>query len=126
MFDDHPRKPGRKITCRWLDQNDPDFQIAEKLKQLSRKHATEASFLLEANSTVPSISTASFYYGFLFFKEPQQLAGEEKLANQQAEILGANYKKYEMIDAVLVDGTTANSLVDHYDIKGFVGRGFMR
>ncbi|XP_057470891.1 uncharacterized protein LOC130759721 [Actinidia eriantha] len=95
MFEDRPRKPGRKITCRWLDQDDPDFQIAQKLKHLAKKHAAEASFLLK-----------------------QQLAEEEKLANQQAETLKANYKKYEMMDAVLFDGT-AKSLANHYDMKGF-------
>lgn len=45
MFDDRPRKPGRKLTCRWLEPDDPDFQVAQELKRLTRKHAAEAAFL---------------------------------------------------------------------------------
>ncbi|XP_052189969.1 uncharacterized protein LOC127799784 [Diospyros lotus] len=82
MFDDRPRKPGKRITFRWLDQQVPDFQVAKKLKDLTRKNAAEASFILE-----------------------RQVGEEEKLANQQWKTLKANYKKYELIDGVLGDGT---------------------
>lgn len=47
MFDDRPRKPGRKIQCRWLEPGDPDFEIAKRLKQLTRDHSAEAEFLLK-------------------------------------------------------------------------------
>ncbi|CAL5394984.1 unnamed protein product [Camellia sinensis] len=93
MFDDHPRKPGRKIKFRWLDPQDPDFKVAKELKLLTRKHAAESSFVLKV-----------------------QLAQEEKLANQQAETLKANYEKYELIDGVLNDGS-ANRLARHYNMK---------
>ncbi|GMP55486.1 hypothetical protein CsSME_00020293 [Camellia sinensis var. sinensis] len=93
MFDDHPRKPGRKIKFRWLDPQDPDFKVAKELKLLTRKHAAESSFVLKV-----------------------QLAQEEKLANQQAETLKANYEKYELIEGVLNDGS-ANRLARHYNMK---------
>uniref|UniRef100_A0A5B7CBT4 RRM domain-containing protein n=1 Tax=Davidia involucrata TaxID=16924 RepID=A0A5B7CBT4_DAVIN len=92
MFDDRPRKPGRKIHCRWLDPKDPDFEAAKKLKHLTRKHAAEASFMLQ-----------------------HQLTEEERLANQQAETLKANYKKYDLIESVLADGT-ANRLARRYNM----------
>ncbi|THG20635.1 hypothetical protein TEA_007510 [Camellia sinensis var. sinensis] len=47
MFDDHPRKPGRKIKFCWLDPQDPDFKVAKELKLLTRKHAAESSFVLK-------------------------------------------------------------------------------
>ncbi|KAL3531863.1 hypothetical protein ACH5RR_005384 [Cinchona calisaya] len=92
MFDDRPRKPGRRITYQWLDPKDPDFEVATKIKHLTRKHAAEADFLLN-----------------------RQLEEEEKLANHQAETLKANYKKYQLIDGVLTDGT-ANKLAKNYNM----------
>lgn len=47
MFSDRPVRPGRKITCRWVDAKDPDFEIAKKLKYLTGKHYAESSFLLK-------------------------------------------------------------------------------
>ncbi|KAI5682216.1 hypothetical protein M9H77_03444 [Catharanthus roseus] len=82
MFDNRPRKPGRNISLRWLQPEDPDVTVAKKIKLMTRKHSAEAQFLLK-----------------------QQLADEAKLANQQAETLKANYKKYEVADGVLADGT---------------------
>ncbi|XP_057972464.1 uncharacterized protein LOC131160632 [Malania oleifera] len=93
MFDNRPVKPGRKIHCRWSDPGEPDFQVAKKLKQLTRKHDAEASFLLK-----------------------RQLKEEEKLSNQQEESLKANYRKFEMVDSVLMDGT-AGRLGRRYNMK---------
>lgn len=93
MFDDRPRKPGRKLQCRWLDPKDPDFEVAKKIKDLIGKHASEASYLLKT-----------------------QLGLEEKLASRQAESLKANYKKFELIDKVLADGT-AKKLGSCYNIN---------
>lgn len=42
MFEDRPRKPGRRIVCYWLDQEDPDFQVAQKIKLLVKQQAKEA------------------------------------------------------------------------------------
>lgn len=47
MFDDRPRKPGRKIELRWVAPNDPDFEVAKKMTALVRKHAAEADFLMK-------------------------------------------------------------------------------
>ncbi|KAL8457791.1 hypothetical protein ACS0TY_035607 [Phlomoides rotata] len=47
MFEDRPRKPGRKIVCRWLDPKDPDFEVAQKMKLLVKQHANEAALMLE-------------------------------------------------------------------------------
>ncbi|KAJ9153799.1 hypothetical protein P3X46_027201 [Hevea brasiliensis] len=93
MFDDRPVKPGRRVRCSWLDPSDPDFEVAKKLKRLTRKHAAEASFLLK-----------------------QQLDREEKLHKQQVENLKANFKKYEMIVGVLSD-KTVQSLAGHYGMR---------
>ncbi|KAJ8774857.1 hypothetical protein K2173_018116 [Erythroxylum novogranatense] len=93
MFDERPTKPGRKIHCRWLDSNDPDFEIGKKLKHLTQKHAAEASVLLK-----------------------QQLEREEKLHRQQEEILKANYKKFELLNDVVKD-KTATGLARYYNVK---------
>ncbi|KAG5610048.1 hypothetical protein H5410_021329 [Solanum commersonii] len=47
MFDDRPRKPDRTIMCYWLKSNDPDFEVATKMKRIVRNHAKEANFLLK-------------------------------------------------------------------------------
>ena len=49
MFDDRPIKPGRKVTCRWVEPGDPDFQVAQDLKRLTCKHAAESAFLLKVS-----------------------------------------------------------------------------
>lgn len=90
MFDSRPKKPGRRITYKWLDPKDPDFEVARKIKVLTRKHAAETEFLLN-----------------------HQLKEEENLANQQLETLKANYRKYELIDGVLADNT-AKRLANQY------------
>ncbi|XP_077248847.1 uncharacterized protein LOC143888344 isoform X2 [Tasmannia lanceolata] len=93
MFGDRPVRPGRKIHCQWIEPTDPDFMVAKKLKQLTRKHAAEASFLLKL-----------------------QLDEEEKLAKQQGEQLKGEYKKLDMIESVVVDGSV-NKLARHYQIN---------
>lgn len=90
MFDDRPPESGRTKQWYWLDPNDPGFAVAQKLKDLRRKHLAEVSFLLK-----------------------KQLEEEEKLSKQQAETLRANYQKYEMVDSVLYDGT-GKRLAKHY------------
>ena len=50
MFADRPRQPGRQIHFRWLDPADPDFEVANKLKRLAKKHATETAVMLKVNS----------------------------------------------------------------------------
>ncbi|XP_057794155.1 uncharacterized protein LOC131010585 isoform X2 [Salvia miltiorrhiza] len=92
MFDDRPRKPGRKIICRWLDPKEPEFEVAKKLKCAVRKHAAETLGMLE-----------------------EQRAEEEKLASQQSETLQAQYKKYDLLQAVFEDGS-AKRLGRHYEM----------
>nr|XP_043634416.1 uncharacterized protein LOC122605523 [Erigeron canadensis] len=82
MFEDRPKKRNKKIVCQWMDPSDQKFETAKKIKDLTKKHAAEAAFLMEL-----------------------QLAEEEKLHNQQSEALRANYKKYELIDGAQGDGT---------------------
>lgn len=93
MFDDRPRKPGRRLLCRWIDSKNPDFEVAQKIKNLVKTHAAEASFLLM-----------------------EQLKEEEKLAAQQNETLKANYRKFELIDGVSEDGTT-KKLAHYYNMR---------
>ncbi|KAK8478636.1 hypothetical protein V6N13_133461 [Hibiscus sabdariffa] len=93
MFADRPRKPGRQLHVHWLDPSDPNFEVANKLKQLVKKHATENAVMLK-----------------------HQLEKEEKLAKQQGETLKANYKKYEMIDSLMADGTVRR-LAGRYTLR---------
>ncbi|XP_021733501.1 uncharacterized protein LOC110700291 [Chenopodium quinoa] len=83
MFDDCPPKPGRKIQVFWVDPKDPQFEVAQKLKNLTKKHVAEQSFL-----------------------QKKQLEEEEKLSKQQAETLKGHYEKFEMMDSILCDGTS--------------------
>lgn len=55
MFEDRPRKPGRTIQCKWLEEKDPDFKVAQQVKDLVKKHASEASFLLKVDSSLSRI-----------------------------------------------------------------------
>ncbi|XP_048334205.2 ASI1-immunoprecipitated protein 1 isoform X3 [Ziziphus jujuba] len=93
MFDERPAKPGRKIVCSWMKPNDPSFADAMQLKNFAKKSFAEADLLLE-----------------------KQLQEEEKLAHQQQDTLKTNYKKYEMIDALLADGT-ARRLARRYNMN---------
>ncbi|WCJ41345.1 RNA-binding (RRM/RBD/RNP motifs) family protein [Euphorbia peplus] len=93
MFEDRPKKLGRRIVCRWIEPSDPEFKVATELKNLAKKHVAEASFLLK-----------------------KQLEREEKLHKQQSESLKANYKKFEMIDGVLSD-KTAQRLAESYNVR---------
>ncbi|KAL8508910.1 hypothetical protein ACS0TY_016203 [Phlomoides rotata] len=90
MFDDRPSKPGRKIQCRWLNPEEPDFEVSMKIKNLVKKHAAEASFLLE-----------------------QQLAEEEKLSTKQDEALGLLSQKLKLLDGVCADGSV-KQLAEYY------------
>ncbi|XP_030528149.1 uncharacterized protein LOC115739285 [Rhodamnia argentea] len=93
MFEDYPATPGRKIEVRWLDPNDPDFEVAQKWKHFVKRHGAEARFLQKV-----------------------QMAEEEKLAKQQEDNLKANFAKYEMIEAIMVDAT-ADRLARHYEMN---------
>ncbi|CAI0543499.1 unnamed protein product [Linum tenue] len=93
MFDDRPRKPGRKITFKWLEADDPDFKVAKDMKRAVVRHATEAALA-----------------------HKQHLEEEEKLHKQQVEILKANYKKYEVADGVISDGT-AQRVAKRYGMR---------
>ncbi|KAL9247925.1 hypothetical protein vseg_021302 [Gypsophila vaccaria] len=83
MFDDRPQKPGRKIQVRWLDPKDPDFEVAQKLKSLAKKHMAEQSVLLK-----------------------KRLEEEEKLSKKQDKTLKDHYEKFEMMDALYTNGTS--------------------
>ncbi|XP_050371987.1 uncharacterized protein LOC126789945 [Argentina anserina] len=82
MFDDRPVKPGRTIEVRWVEPDEPDFEVAKKLKELAKFHAADTEFLLK-----------------------EQLEDEEKLEKQQQESLKVTHKKYKTVDGVLADGT---------------------
>ncbi|KAF7124348.1 hypothetical protein RHSIM_Rhsim12G0009000 [Rhododendron simsii] len=58
-------------------------------------------------------------YALVEMDSPEnQLEEEENIAKQQAETLEANYKKYELIEKVLKDGTT-KKLGHRYGINEF-------
>ncbi|PKA47460.1 hypothetical protein AXF42_Ash020189 [Apostasia shenzhenica] len=93
MFADRPPLPGRKINFCWVDRSDPDFEVADKLKMLCGKHTKENLALIQL-----------------------QLEEEEKLAQQQDDMIQSNYKKHEMIELLLQDGIVAK-LANHYGIN---------
>ncbi|OMO57619.1 hypothetical protein CCACVL1_25733 [Corchorus capsularis] len=94
MFSDRPRKPNRRnILFRWVPPTDPDFEVANKLKRLAKRHADETAVMLK-----------------------HQMDKERELAKQQSETLKANYKKYEGIDSVMADGT-ARRLARYYGMR---------
>ncbi|KAM0939927.1 putative RNA recognition motif domain, nucleotide-binding alpha-beta plait domain superfamily [Dioscorea sansibarensis] len=84
MFADRPSPPNRKIQFRWVKPSDPEFEVGKKLKQLVKRHRAETNAMVKL-----------------------LLAEEEKLAKQQSEQLKTNYKKYEMIESIMQDGTAA-------------------
>lgn len=92
MFDDRPMKPKRKMKCCWLEQSDPDFEVAVELKNLTLKHSAEIALMHR-----------------VLLKE------EEKLATQQAETLKVHYKKFRMIDGIMGD-KTAHTLARKYNL----------
>ncbi|XP_028760621.1 uncharacterized protein LOC114719305 [Neltuma alba] len=92
MFDDRPRKPGRKIDCQWLKPDDPDFKVAQELKRLTHKHTAEAACLMEL-----------------------QLQEEEELHKQQTATLKGYYDKLKKIESVMADGT-ARRLARKYNL----------
>lgn len=47
MFSDRPKKPGRRIQFRWVDPGDPEFDKAQKVKRVVKKHAAEAAFMIK-------------------------------------------------------------------------------
>ncbi|XP_054789930.1 uncharacterized protein LOC129314395 [Prosopis cineraria] len=93
MFDDRPKKPGRKIDCQWLEPDDPDFKVVQELKRLTHKHTAEAARLMEL-----------------------QLQEEEKLQNQQTATLKGHYDKLKKIESIMADGN-ARRLARKYDLR---------
>ncbi|XP_031500074.1 uncharacterized protein LOC116264157 isoform X1 [Nymphaea colorata] len=93
MFSERPRKSDRKMTCRWIQHNDPDFEVAKRMKEVVKKHEAEAFALRKA-----------------------QLEEEVMLAKKQEETLKSNFKKLQMIDGVVDDGTI-HRLADRYGIQ---------
>ncbi|MQL78745.1 hypothetical protein Taro_011178 [Colocasia esculenta] len=93
MFHNRPRNPERKIEARWVDPSDPEFEVGQKLKQLVRKHANESTALLK-----------------------YQLEEEEKLDTQQQQVLKQNYKKFEIIENMVQDGSL-HRLAGHYNMN---------
>ncbi|XP_021980459.1 uncharacterized protein LOC110876600 isoform X1 [Helianthus annuus] len=92
MFEDRPKKHQRTIVCRWMDPSHRNFELARKIKDLTKKHAAEVQYIMKL-----------------------QLEEEEKLHKQQSETLKTNYKKYELIDGVQADGNV-NRLKAEYGI----------
>lgn len=76
MFDNRPRNPGRRIICRWLDPQDPDFRVAKKLTNLVKKHNEEAAFLLEVNSELSFY--IKFFHGCMLHLYQKNLAFVDK------------------------------------------------
>ena len=56
---------------------------------------------------------------YLSFFLQHQLQEEEKLANQQNDTLKGTYKKYELIESIIVDGTARN-LAQKYKMRSIV------
>ncbi|ESQ36321.1 hypothetical protein EUTSA_v10008811mg [Eutrema salsugineum] len=95
LFHDRPKKPGRRIHCRWIDPNDPDFEKAKKGKRLAWKHTAEALFVTKS-----------------------QLEDAKKLAEKQSETKTTHHKKFEMMDEIIQNGA-AQKLASRYNMRSF-------
>ncbi|CAN6439531.1 unnamed protein product [Victoria cruziana] len=93
MFSERPRKSNGKMTCRWIEPSEPDFEVAMRMKELLKKHEAEAFALRKA-----------------------QLEEEAMLAKKQEETVKSNFKKLQMIEGI-VDNGTIHRLADRYGIK---------
>ncbi|KAG5375627.1 hypothetical protein IGI04_040223 [Brassica rapa subsp. trilocularis] len=93
MFSDRPKKPGRTIQFRWVDPSDAEFDKAQRVKRLVRKHTAEAAFMIK-----------------------KQLEEAEELAKQQSETVTTHHKKFEMIDKLTHD-RVAQELAGRYNLK---------
>ncbi|XP_065633848.1 ASI1-immunoprecipitated protein 1-like [Quercus suber] len=63
----------------------------------------------------PKMPSRTIQCQWLDANDPQQLQEEERLAKHQQDILNANYKKHEVIDNIMVNGT-ARRLADRYNL----------
>ncbi|KAJ3683467.1 hypothetical protein LUZ60_013694 [Juncus effusus] len=94
MFEDRPAPPGRgRIEVRWVKEGDREYEGVKRMKSMVRRHKAEHLELVK-----------------LHLKE------EENLAKQQHEILMGNYKKYEITDKIVQDGTLPK-LASSYNIS---------
>ncbi|CAH8308999.1 unnamed protein product [Eruca vesicaria subsp. sativa] len=93
MFSDRPKKPGRVIQFRWMDPSDPEFDKAQRVKRIVKKHSAEAAFMIR-----------------------KQLEEAEELAKQQAETVTTHHKKFDLIDKLTVEGV-AQKLAGRYNMK---------
>ncbi|CAA7398784.1 unnamed protein product [Spirodela intermedia] len=95
MFCDRPRNPDRRrMKAHWVDPSDAEqFEAGQRMKQLVSKHDMESGGLLQ-----------------------YQLEEEEKLAEQQQEVLKQNYEKHEIIEGIVQDGSLAR-LAERYKMK---------
>ncbi|KAF3774218.1 hypothetical protein EJ110_NYTH53601, partial [Nymphaea thermarum] len=127
MFSERPRKSDRKMTCRWIQPNDPDFEVAKRMKELVKKHEAEAFALRKARNII-ILERHFFLYPMnneqsclldahcSCRKLCAQLEEEVMLAKKQEETLKSNFKKLQMIDGVVDDGTIYR-LADRYGIQ---------
>ncbi|KAL1539001.1 hypothetical protein AAHA92_27679 [Salvia divinorum] len=90
MFADRPRKPGRRIQCRWVTNRDPHYDVAMKTQKLVKKHAEEVAFLLE-----------------------EQVKEEEQLAEMQSKTLSVNHNKLKLIEGI--SGEELRKLAQMYE-----------
>ncbi|WOK97430.1 hypothetical protein Cni_G06138 [Canna indica] len=96
MFADRPVPPDRKIEVRWVEQlepSDPDFEAIRKLKILCKKQNAQHLALIK-----------------------HQLTAEENIAKQQEETLKVHFKKYQLIESIMQDGTGAR-LARRYGLR---------
>ena len=50
MFNDRPRKPGRKLEFCWVGPTDPDFHDVRRFKLMSKRHEVENLALIKVKS----------------------------------------------------------------------------
>ncbi|PUZ61965.1 hypothetical protein GQ55_4G320400 [Panicum hallii var. hallii] len=93
MFRDRPPCPGLKKDFRWIKQGDGEYETMKKLKNLAKKQESENMALIK-----------------------NLLDEEKELAKQQQEALDGNGKKYEMLEAVMSNGTI-RKLAHHYGVS---------
>ncbi|CAM0901481.1 unnamed protein product [Alopecurus aequalis] len=93
MFPDRPRRPGLKFEISWVKPGDPEHDGMVKLKNLAKRQEAENMALVKT-----------------------ELEAEEVLAAQQQETIEASYKKFDMLETIMQNGSIKN-LAHHYNVK---------
>ncbi|RLM55526.1 hypothetical protein C2845_PM10G04200 [Panicum miliaceum] len=128
MFRDRPPCPGLKKDFRWIKQGDGEYETMKKLKNLAKKQESENMALIKLPAYLPLLNCGGYNLeGSMEVLHLERTRGEgrsmenlldeeKELAKQQQEALDGNGKKYDMLEAVVSNGTI-RKLAHHYGVS---------